>query len=179
MTNSPWEVCSDNVATSLSSGLSRESTKFPVLCVFLETWRPASAAVLSGVFGCEVSLRNRVQRYPWEQDAGGRISQAHGGPGVTLHHSRGVCFWQDGMTAERRTYRWIWAEVSRGFITSPWNRLLFKMDVRLPCRLWTRKANLASRRSSRDVDIAAVISSRSPSVSSNNITILAIPQGCS
>lgn len=40
---------------TLSSVFSREAPKFPVLCMFLETWRPASAAVLSGVFGCEVS----------------------------------------------------------------------------------------------------------------------------
>lgn len=48
--------------------------------------------------------------------------------GVMSRRVRGVCFWQVGMTAGRRTYRWIWAEVSRGFITSPWKRLLFKMD---------------------------------------------------
>lgn len=57
-----------------------------------------------------------------------RFSQACDDLGVIPHHVRGVCFWQVGMTAGRRTYRWIWPEVSRGFITSPWKRLLFKMD---------------------------------------------------
>lgn len=41
------------------------------------------------------------------------------------------CLWQVEMTAGKRMYRWIWPEVSRGFFTSPWKRLLFKMDVEL------------------------------------------------
>ena len=48
-----------------SSIFSREAAKFPVLCMFLETWRPASAAVLSGVFGCEVSVKSSLERHVW------------------------------------------------------------------------------------------------------------------
>lgn len=50
-------------------------------------------------------------------------------PCMVPHHV--CCLWQVGMTVGKRMYRWIWPEVSRGFFTSPWKRLLFKMDVKL------------------------------------------------
>lgn len=61
-----------------------------------------------------------------------RFPQAADDPGVSPHRVLGVCFWQVGMTAERKMYRWIWPEVS--FITSPSKRLLFKMEVELFCK---------------------------------------------
>lgn len=57
-----------------------------------------------------------------------RFPEAGNDLGMVTHVDRGVCFWQVGMTAGKRTYRWIWPEVSRGFITSHWKRLLFNMD---------------------------------------------------
>lgn len=53
-------LLSPHVLPPSLSEFSREPAKFPVLCMFLETWRPASAAVLSGVFGCEVSVKNHT-----------------------------------------------------------------------------------------------------------------------
>lgn len=63
---------------------------------------------------------------PWALCFTNKVGPARNNPGTAPHP---VCYvWQVGMTAGKRTYRWIWPEVSRGFFTSPWKRLLFKMD---------------------------------------------------
>lgn len=67
-----------------------------------------------------ITFYSKNQFFPTPDDLGG-----------IPHHVLRVCFWQVGMTAGKRTYHWIWPEVSRGFITSPWKRLLFKMDEEL------------------------------------------------
>lgn len=58
-----------------------------------------------------------------------KICQTWNNPGMVSHYV--CCLWQVGMTVGKRMYRWIWPEVSKGYFTSPWKRLLFKMDVEL------------------------------------------------